>query len=210
MQSITNGRLAEIVTALLTNPFCGRLDDQSSFEAFFSDVARLVCKHCGGRVAEPVRYVPEPGNMDWATHYRVGVQPDESSPDNDIWTARTALAAQLAAPSDEGGADHEPPTAVIEINGGAFYCARATHAMRIIVVDEDIEGGDGNNIMGINGEDAYVHDYRLIAPAESGQDGIDAGFVRDIVTQIDGGGQVAPGGREGETTNAGLSVSSGN
>lgn len=76
------------------------------------------------------------------------------------------------------------PAVVIEIDGGAIHCARSTLPMRIILLDQDVEGSDGDRILEINSEEMYVHDYRLVVPAEPGQDGIDPVFVSDIIEQV--------------------------
>jgi hypothetical protein len=82
----------------------------------------------------------------------------------------------------------QPPTVVIEINGGAFYCARSTAPVRVIVLDEDVEGSDGDRVMEVNDTEYYVHDYRLSMQCSGdAQDGIDPAFVNDIIEQIDAG-----------------------
>lgn len=78
----------------------------------------------------------------------------------------------------------DPPVVVIEINGGAIYCARSTAPMRIVILDQDTEGSDGERIMEVNGESVYTHDYVLTDPAEAGRDGIDVVFVKDVVEQL--------------------------
>lgn len=85
-QVITNGQLAALLNHILTNPFSGEVDDQSAFEQFCTDIAQIVCKHCGGKVTAPASYAPEPSNMDWATHYKLEVQINDSSPeDGGVW-----------------------------------------------------------------------------------------------------------------------------
>lgn len=79
------------------------------------------------------------------------------------------------------------PTVVLEINGGVINCARSTQPVRLIVLDEDTEGGDEENIMEVNGEEAYVHDYRLTTAVTGGYDGIDTEFVVNVIEQIEEG-----------------------
>lgn len=50
------------------------------------------------------------------------------------------------------------PTVVLSINGGVVHGARATTETRVIVLDEDTEGGDEENIAEIEDEERYVHD----------------------------------------------------
>jgi len=76
-------------------------------------------------------------------------------------------------------------TVVVEISGGAIYCARASAPARIIILDHDVEGGDGDRVKEINGEEFYVHDFALTSPADPC--GIDQGYVVDIVNQVDAG-----------------------
>lgn len=77
------------------------------------------------------------------------------------------------------------PTAVVEINGGAIYAARSNVPMRIIILDEDIEGSDGERIKNVLGSEYYVHDYVLTATSENDGDGIDQHFVGDVATEVE-------------------------
>ena len=90
--TITNGQLAAVVAHILTNPFSGEVDDQTDFERFVTDLAQLICDHCGGEVVSPANYSPEPkDNMDWTTHYRFEVKNTLSSPeDGGIWSKSLA------------------------------------------------------------------------------------------------------------------------
>lgn len=78
----------------------------------------------------------------------------------------------------------DPPVVVIEINGGAIYCARSTAPMRIVILDQDTEGSDGERIIEVNSEIVYAHDYVLTDLADEGQDGIDVEYVKDVVEQL--------------------------
>lgn len=50
-KQITPAELAEIVTTLLTAPEqAGELEERRAFAAFFTEVAEVVCNHCGGAV----------------------------------------------------------------------------------------------------------------------------------------------------------------
>ena len=100
-----------------------------------------------------------------------------------------ALEALQTAATPQAVDGTKIPTAVIQINGGAVNCANADTPVRVIVLDGDTEGGDGDRIMEVNGGEAYVHDFMLTEPAESANggigDGIEADFVAYIVGQVD-------------------------
>ncbi|MCK5530285.1 MAG: hypothetical protein KAI85_03405 [Halopseudomonas aestusnigri] len=50
-KQITSTELAEIVTRLLTDTAAtGQLDSESQFSSFMTDIAEVVCNHCGGEV----------------------------------------------------------------------------------------------------------------------------------------------------------------
>lgn len=84
-KQITSTELAEIVTRLLTETATtGQLDSESQFSSFMTDIAEVVCNHCGGEVfsdagpMDDVWYVairgndslPEDGASIW-THYDI-------------------------------------------------------------------------------------------------------------------------------------------
>lgn len=95
---LTNGMLASIVSEILTNPFSGEVEEQETFERFFTDVARIVCDYCGGEVTTPAGYIPEADSMDWATQYRLEVQLNESSPQcGGLWANVAASVTEKTA-----------------------------------------------------------------------------------------------------------------
>jgi len=77
------------------------------------------------------------------------------------------------------------PSAVIQMNGGAIYCAHATVPMRIVLLDGDIEGSDRERVMNVNGDVNYVHDFPLAAEASDGQSGLDPAFVCHVLGELD-------------------------
>lgn len=96
-QQINNGQLAAILSHLLTDPFSGEIDDQEQFEQFCTDLANVVCNYCGSKVTTPASYAPEESNLDWATHYVMEVNSNESTPDDGgIW-ANTAVRDKSSA-----------------------------------------------------------------------------------------------------------------
>lgn len=78
-KQVTPEDLAAVVTLLLTKPEqAGELDTDGKFKDFMTDVARLVCDHCGGEIAAPAAYLDD-------VCY-VGIIRDESLPtDGGIW-----------------------------------------------------------------------------------------------------------------------------
>lgn len=76
------------------------------------------------------------------------------------------------------------PTVVMEVDGGAIHCVRSTGPVRVIVLDDDTEGGDSDRIHEINGSDVYVTDKLLLTLAQPGGEGIAADFVADVVDQL--------------------------
>jgi hypothetical protein len=50
-KQITNGELAEIVTGLLVGRFVHQqLDSTERYANFMTDIAKVICDHCGGEV----------------------------------------------------------------------------------------------------------------------------------------------------------------
>lgn len=68
---------------------------------------------------------------------------------------------------------------VIEINGGVVNTVSATHPVRVIILDQDVEGGVPDNIQEINGEDVYISDYHLDLNEDVSK------YVDNIVSQLD-------------------------
>ncbi len=51
-KQITNGELAEIVTGLLVGRLASEhLDSTEKYAAFMTDIANVICDHCGGEVS---------------------------------------------------------------------------------------------------------------------------------------------------------------
>lgn len=79
-KQITTHELAEIVTRLLTQTHTtGELESFESFQGFMTDIAKVICDHCGGEVRNPADMLDE-------TWY-VGIHGNESLPDTlgGIW-----------------------------------------------------------------------------------------------------------------------------
>lgn len=86
--------------------------------------------------------------------------------------------------SDLQFAADELPAAVVEVNGGVVNRVRSSVPMRVVILDEDTEGGDAECILQVNGSEVYVHDMTLAKPAEPGLGGVDPSFVADVLSQV--------------------------
>lgn len=81
-KQITAAELAEIVNQLLTRPeTVGELEDSKAYQSFMTEVAKVVCDHCGGEVhhsASPLEDV-----------WYVGIHGNDSLPNSEggIWAA---------------------------------------------------------------------------------------------------------------------------
>ncbi len=78
-KQITSEDLAVIVSNLLTKPQAvGELDTDGKFKSFMTDIARVVCDHCGGEVRHEADYLDD--------ICYVGVHGNDSLPeDGGIW-----------------------------------------------------------------------------------------------------------------------------
>lgn len=78
-KQITAQELAVLVTKLLTDPASvGQLDTDSQFTSFVTDIAQVVCEHCGGEVRQKASYLDD-------VCY-VGIHGNDSLPaDGGIW-----------------------------------------------------------------------------------------------------------------------------
>ncbi|HCE7247036.1 TPA: hypothetical protein NHR53_005584 [Pseudomonas aeruginosa] len=74
-------------------------------------------------------------------------------------------------------------TVVLEINGGVVNSVRSDRPVRVLILDEDCEGGDSENIQEVNGQEVYVSDFQLTA-LDAGGNGIDPEFCRAVQDQI--------------------------
>jgi len=77
-KQITNGELAEIVTGLLVGRLLhDHLDSMEKYAAFMTDIAKVICDHCGGEVT---------GTADPYEGWLVGITGNESLPeDGGVW-----------------------------------------------------------------------------------------------------------------------------
>lgn len=85
-------------------------------------------------------------------------------------------------------AQEKIPTIVIDMDGGLVHCVTADVPVRVIVVDQDIEGSSDRTIT-INGNEAIVSDYELteISENEAGDvsDGVAPNYVRHIIEHVE-------------------------
>ncbi len=77
-KQISAKELAEIVTKLLTKD-SGELDDSAIFSGFMTEIANVICNHCGGEVKNPASPLDEV--------WYVGIHGNDSLPDafGGIW-----------------------------------------------------------------------------------------------------------------------------
>lgn len=77
-KQITANELAEIITKLLTTT-SGELEEHETFSSFMTDIAKVICDHCGGEVKNPATQV--------AGTWFVEIQGNDSLPDENggIW-----------------------------------------------------------------------------------------------------------------------------
>ena len=79
-KQVTASELAEIVTRLLTaSETTGELDGHETFQSFMTDIAQVVCDHCGGELHYPADSLDD--------IWYVGIHGNESLPDafGGIW-----------------------------------------------------------------------------------------------------------------------------
>lgn len=71
---------------------------------------------------------------------------------------------------------------VVDINSGAVHQVRSSMEARVVILDQDTEGGDADRIMTIDGAEVFVHDYTM---SEIHGEGIDLEGVQLVIDQID-------------------------
>jgi hypothetical protein len=79
-KQIAAHELAEVVRRLLTDPeSAGELESFGAFQSFMTDIADVVCKHCGGEVRLPANPLEDV--------WYVGIHGNDSLPDSagGIW-----------------------------------------------------------------------------------------------------------------------------
>lgn len=74
------------------------------------------------------------------------------------------------------------PVIVIQINGGLVNAVLATQPVRVVILDEDTEGGEDERIATVDGQDVYVHDYLITNDDED--DEVSPDGVAAILQQI--------------------------
>lgn len=156
-KQISNGELAEIVTGLLVGRLASeQLDSVERYSAFITDLARLVCDHCGGKVSA----MPADNSCE---QWLVGIHSNECLPeDGGVW-GKFDLVGEMEAP--EGDLEcHRPPessdnnpTAVVWLEGGVVQWVASDCPMRYLVLDADTDGGiESMEVTMENGDTAEV------------------------------------------------------
>ncbi|MDE3022619.1 MAG: hypothetical protein KGI54_12295 [Pseudomonadota bacterium] len=126
--------------------------------------------------------------------YAVYVRPDEfKEVDKKLYQQLAAFMHELTitgaietpeSPEIDLAQQSELPVVVIEMNGGIINCVRSSVPMRVIFLDSDTEGGDGDRIKTVNGETVYVSDCTLSEQGEPGFDGINQDFVHAVCDEL--------------------------
>lgn len=111
------------------------------------------------------------------------IEDSSNSDEGDVEAASMVLSLDISTP----GA-WSMPTAVLEVDGGAIHCVRASEPMRIILLDQDTEGCDEDaDVREINGDEVCILDYSLVTYPGNASDGVDTDFVMHTIEQIDDG-----------------------
>lgn len=105
------------------------------------------------------------------------------SDEGDTETASLVLSLDISAPGAWA-----MPTAVLEVDGGAIHCVRASEPLRIILLDQDTEGCDEDaDVREINGDEVCILDYSLVTYPGNASDGVDTDFVMQTIEQVGDG-----------------------
>lgn len=111
--------------------------------------------------------------------YDLNLLPEQTRPGSAAWDTMLAFARVYREASQEA------PSVVIEMEGGTIDRITTSSALRVTLLDRDVEGGEDDPVITIDDAPRYVSDFRMIAPpTEPGLSGIDATFVADIHDQI--------------------------
>lgn len=77
------------------------------------------------------------------------------------------------------------PTAVIEMEGGLIQSVRSSEPMRVIILDEDIEGAEKEQLTIIDMNEVYLHHFLLNGSSGGSADQVDPEYVKNITSQIE-------------------------
>ncbi len=94
---------------------------------------------------------------------------------------------QVAIRRLRNSAQSAVPVVVIEAEGGAYHCFRSSAPVRVIVLDQDVEGSDQEDVRKVNGQMVNLIDHTLDQLADDGRDGVALGYVADLLDQVDAG-----------------------
>lgn len=182
-KQISNGELAEIVTGLLVGRLASeQLDSVERYSAFMTDLARLVCDHCGGKVSA----MPADNSCE---QWLVGIHSNECLPeDGGVW-GKFDLVGEMEAP--EGDLEcHRPPessdnnpTAVVWLEGGIVQWVASNFPMRYLVLDADTDGLSEGEMMEVTMENGSVAEV-VRTPYSSMSDCLPA-WVAKVVDEVE-------------------------
>lgn len=76
----------------------------------------------------------------------------------------------------------QTPTVVVSMDGSAVHDVRSSGPVRVILLDSDVDGADGERVCTINGEDVYVHDHDISVDTPDQFDQVSVDAVAQAVT----------------------------
>lgn len=76
------------------------------------------------------------------------------------------------------------PAVVIEVNGGVVNLVRSSVPMRVVILDQDVEGADASDVREVGGEEVHVRRYDLAPGSDPGHGGVAPEFVAGIFQDL--------------------------
>lgn len=123
-RQISAAELAAVVTRLLASPNCPvEVSGAETFEAFMTDIARVVCKHCGGEVRyaasqqEDAWYIDIHGDNRLPDDCGIWREFDPEGDLSDATSATTGEHSDSVAPEAPTQASADPSAAMIHYTG---------------------------------------------------------------------------------------------
>jgi len=170
-KQVSNGELSEIVSGLLVGHLGPQhLDSTERYSRFMTELAQLICDHCGGVVSDEMAdnsseqwliginsddRLPDDGGV-WKDYDPDGEledsDPDEESKDCAFEPYRDLRNCKTELPASE----QRLPTAVVWIEGGVVQWVASDFPMQYLILDADTDGNDCMEVTMENGSLADV------------------------------------------------------
>lgn len=80
------------------------------------------------------------------------------------------------------GQKRDMPTIIINVSGGIITEVKTTTPVRVLILDSDIEGADEDRVINVDGDNFFVHDFKISSANEL----FDPERVKNIEAQVDG------------------------